>query len=59
MNEKTATILFAAALGLGVFYLFARPAEAAPGPPAPPEQPGPVTPQAEPEFMTVEYVVSG
>ncbi|MEW6573178.1 MAG: hypothetical protein AB1374_06045 [Bacillota bacterium] len=50
MNDKTVTGVFAAILGLGVLYLLARPARAAPG------QPG--TEQPEPQ-MTVEYTVSG
>ncbi|MEW6448938.1 MAG: hypothetical protein AB1426_12815 [Bacillota bacterium] len=51
MNDKTITGVFAAAVGLGVLYLLARPAQAAPG------QPG--TEQPEPQVITVEYTVSG
>jgi hypothetical protein len=57
MTDKTVTYFFAAALGLGMLYFLTRPAEAATGPPAAPEQPGPVTPQATPQIMTVEYTV--
>lgn len=53
MNDKTITIFFAAVLVLGAWYL-SRPAPAQ----ETPQPPGPVTPQAEPQFMTVEYTVS-